>query len=123
MATNSEEFDACINIGYYAGSRSVQLLKKCYLKNITVVNDVLYNKINQGKNEFSIIYSAAFDLRGDAAVQSVVDPCNIGLYLHSKNPYLHSISRTSCNNRSYCVLCINSSDERKRGANPKVRKC
>ena len=33
----------------------------------------------------------------DAAVQSVVDPCNIALYFHSKNPYLNSISRTSCN--------------------------
>ena len=26
-----------------------------------------------------------------------LDPCNIVLYLHSKNPYLHLISRTSCN--------------------------
>ena len=28
----------------------------------------------------------------DAAVQSVVEPCNIALYLHSQNTYLHSIS-------------------------------
>ena len=35
--------------------------------------------------------------RADAAVQSVVDPCNIFLYLYSKNLYLHSISHTSCN--------------------------
>ena len=39
--------------------------------------------------------------RTDAAVQSVVDPCNIVLYLHSKNPYLHSISRTSWNKQRY----------------------
>ena len=35
------------------------------------------------------------------AVQSVVDPCNIAVYLHTKNPYLHSISRTSCNKTIY----------------------
>ena len=29
------------------------------------------------------------------------DPCNIVLYLYSKNPYLHSISRTLCNNIMY----------------------
>ena len=28
----------------------------------------------------------------DAAVQSVIDPCDIALHLHSKDPYLHSIS-------------------------------
>ena len=43
--------------------------------------------------------------RADAAVQSVVDPRNIGLYLHSKNPYLHLISRTLCNKHTY--TCIN----------------
>ena len=54
---------------------------------------------NQGKNEFSTIYSAVFNAspRSDAAVQSVVDPCNIVSYLHFKNPYLHSISHTLCN--------------------------
>ena len=41
------------------------------------------------------ILPMSFD-RADAAVQSV-DPCNITEYLHSKNPYLRSISRTLCN--------------------------
>ena len=31
------------------------------------------------------------------AVQSVVEPFNTAIYLCSKNPYLHSISRTSYN--------------------------
>ena len=43
-----------------------------------------------------------------AAVQSVVDPCNIALYLHSKNPYLHSISRTSCNKHVYILEGVNA---------------
>ena len=37
----------------------------------------------------------------DAAVQSVVEPCNIAVYLHSKNPYLHSISHVLCNKLMY----------------------
>ena len=31
------------------------------------------------------------------AVQSVIEPCNIAVYLHSKKLYFHSISRASCN--------------------------
>ena len=55
--------------------------------------------MKKGKNEFSTIYSAALVSRVVSPLaDAVVDPCNIGLYLHSKNPYLHSISCTSCNN-------------------------
>ena len=35
------------------------------------------------------------------AVQSVVEPCNIAVYLHSQKLYLHSISCTSCNKYIY----------------------
>ena len=44
----------------------------------------------------------------DTAVQSVVEPCNFAVYLHSKNPYLHLISRTSCNKCRYILLSLNS---------------
>ena len=50
-------------------------------------------QINQGNNEFSTIYSAVVWPPADAAVQSVVEPCNIAVYLHSKNPYLHYLAR------------------------------
>ena len=41
------------------------------------------------------------------AVQSVVDPCNIAVYLHSQKLYLLSISRASCNNNQYCsMICV-----------------
>ena len=58
---------------------------------------MIIRQINQGENEFSTMYPAAFNRlvvspRADRAVQLVVDPCNIVLHLHSKNQYLHSIS-------------------------------
>ena len=37
----------------------------------------------------------------DVTVQSVVELWNIAVYLHSKNPYLHSISHILCNNIWY----------------------
>ena len=56
-------------------------------------------QITQGNNEFSTIYSAAFNCRRtlSTAVQSVVEPCNVVVYLHSQKLYLHSISQASCN--------------------------
>ena len=35
------------------------------------------------------------------AVQSVVQQCNIAVYLHSKKLYFHSIYCASCNKHSY----------------------
>ena len=58
-------------------------------------------QINQGKNEFSTIYSSAFHRALMTAVQSVVEPCKIVLYLHSQKRYLHSIFCTSCNKYIY----------------------
>ena len=42
-----------VNIGYYTGSRTTTC----------VINYLLYDKINQGRNEFSTIDSAAFNCR------------------------------------------------------------
>ena len=44
------------------------------------------------------------------AVQPVVDPCNIALYLPSHKLYLHSTSHASCNKAIYCrrscIYCV-----------------
>ena len=72
-------------------SRSVRLTSLFLQDTKTVLNDYLCNKlfiipqINQGKNEFSTVYSAAFHCQQayiiacalTTAVRSVVDPCNI----------------------------------------------
>ena len=39
-------------------------------------------------------------------VQSVVEPCNIAVYLHSKKLYFHSISRLSCNKYIKCTIWV-----------------
>ena len=57
------------------------------------------NKSRKVDLEFSTIFSAALtvvSLHADAAVQSVVEPCNIAVYLHHQKLYLHSISRALC---------------------------
>ena len=45
--------------------------------------------------------------RADAAVPSV-EPCNyiFALYLYSKNPYLHLVSRTSCNKHTNILYVL-----------------
>ena len=45
-------------------------------------------QITQGNNEFSTVYSAVWSLDHTlTAVQSVVESCNIAVYLHSKKIY------------------------------------
>ena len=51
-----------------------------------------------------ILSLTVVSLRADTAVQTVVEPCNIAVYLHPQNPYLHSISRTSRNKFVYPAL-------------------
>ena len=43
--------------------------------------------------------SMSYEQLRKVPVQSVVELCNIAIYLHSQNPYLHSISRTLCNKK------------------------
>ena len=84
---------------YYPGSRSVRLDVFCRVhrtRQNTKTSKNIQIKINQGKNEFSTIDSAAFNCPLTACWRSC-DLCNIAVYLHFINPYLHSISRTSCN--------------------------
>ena len=74
-----------IHIGYYTGSRKKERMSfpPFILPHLTVYNRAL-----------------------TTAVQSVVDPCNNAVYLHSKNPYLHSISQvyTAVLNWTNCVI-------------------
>ena len=58
-------------------------------------------QINQGNNEFSTIYSAMFNCKQASITARADDSCAVAVYfavyLHSKNPYLHSISCMLCN--------------------------
>ena len=43
---------------------------------------LIIRQLNQGKNEFSTIYSVLFHRTLTTAVQSVVEPCNTAVYLY-----------------------------------------
>ena len=50
---------------------------------------------------FPAVYSAAFNYHLTQLCNQLLTPCNIAVYSHSKNPILHSISRTSCHKNEY----------------------
>ena len=59
-------------------------------------------------NDYDGYYTGSRFTALTIAVQSVGEPCNIAVYLHSQKLYFHSISRTSCNKYVYNLRTLSA---------------
>ena len=83
-----------------------------YLTTTCVINCVLYDCTNKSRTEW-VFHHLFWRIQLSTSVYnrtcwrqlcnqlSIVELCNIVVFLHSKNPYLHSVSRTLCNKSVY----------------------